>query len=241
MEVGFPLLASVFVPDGNSQQDAVLLLARGGATAAGTEFSKMTSIKNTFIEIANLPADGLNLYRSYREVQKLQDVLPGQASRDHGPHILLLNFDPRQTVADLQESRSSCRTCCWGEQVFFSLSRLLWSTLCPGRLSNRRSRGTEDRRREERDWKTASSHRCQFSAKCLSGQAWHSVGESAVQCLFTAVPGGHWSHSRRSDVTGSRYWYFGGTACCWKAQESEAKRPSDDITEDRWKPKLYGS
>lgn len=66
------------------------------------------------------------------------------------------------------------------------------------------------------------SPQCQFSAKCFSGQAWHSVGVSAVQCRFTAVPGGHWSHIRRSDVTGSRYWYFGGTSCCWKAQEREA-------------------
>lgn len=66
------------------------------------------------------------------------------------------------------------------------------------------------------------SPQCQFSAKCFSGQAWHSVGVSAVQCRFTAVPGGHWSHIRRSDVTGSRHWYFGGTPCCWKAQEREA-------------------
>lgn len=66
------------------------------------------------------------------------------------------------------------------------------------------------------------SPQCQFSAKCLSGQGWHSVGLSAVQCCFTAVPGGHWSHSSRLDVTGSRYWYLGSTACCWKAQEREA-------------------
>lgn len=56
-------------------------------------------------------------------------------------------------------SRSSWRTCCWGGQAFFSLSKLLRSTLWPGRLSNRRSRGTEDSRRDERDWKIASSHR----------------------------------------------------------------------------------
>lgn len=66
------------------------------------------------------------------------------------------------------------------------------------------------------------SPQCQFSAKCFSGQASHSVGVSAVQCRFTAVPGGHWSHIRRSEVTVSRYWYFGGTPCCWKAQEREA-------------------
>lgn len=66
------------------------------------------------------------------------------------------------------------------------------------------------------------SPQCQFSAKCFSGQAWHSVGASALQWLFTAVPGGHWLHIRSSDVTGSRYWYFGGSSCCWKAQEREA-------------------
>lgn len=66
------------------------------------------------------------------------------------------------------------------------------------------------------------SPQCQFSAKCLSGQGWHSVGVLAVQCCFTAMPGGHWSHSRRSEVTGSRCWYLGGVACCWKAQEREA-------------------
>ncbi len=66
------------------------------------------------------------------------------------------------------------------------------------------------------------SPQCQSSAKCFSGQAWHSVGVSAVQCRFTAVPGGHLSHVRSSDVTGSRYLYVGGTACCWKAQEREA-------------------
>lgn len=66
------------------------------------------------------------------------------------------------------------------------------------------------------------SPQCQLSAKWSSGQAWHSVGVSAVQCRFTAVPGGHWSHIRTSEVTGSRYWYFGGMSCCWKAQDSEA-------------------
>lgn len=49
-------------------------------------------------------------------------------------------------------SRSRWRTCCWGEQVFFSLSRLLRSTLRPGRLSKSRSRGTEDSRSDESDW-----------------------------------------------------------------------------------------
>lgn len=58
-----------------------------------------------------------------------------------------------------RHNRSKCRTCCWGLQVFFSLSRLLWSTFCPGRLSSSFSRGTEDRRSEDRDWKTASSQR----------------------------------------------------------------------------------
>lgn len=56
-------------------------------------------------------------------------------------------------------SRSSCRTCCCGVQAFFSLSRLLRSTLRPGRLSSSRSRGTEDSRSDARDWKTASSQR----------------------------------------------------------------------------------
>lgn len=56
-------------------------------------------------------------------------------------------------------SRSNCRTCCCGEQAFFSLSTLLPSTLRPGRLSSRRSRGTEDSCREASDWKTASSHK----------------------------------------------------------------------------------
>lgn len=64
------------------------------------------------------------------------------------------------------QSRSSWRTCCWGEQAFFSLSRLFRSTLCPGRLSKSLSRGTEDSRREERDWKTASSHRVTSGINC---------------------------------------------------------------------------
>lgn len=75
-------------------------------------------------------------------------------------------------------------------------------------------------RTEVQNWHV--SPQCQFSAKCFSGQAWHSVGASALQWLFTAVPGGHWSHIRSSDVTGSRYWYFGGSPCVWKAQEREA-------------------
>lgn len=66
------------------------------------------------------------------------------------------------------------------------------------------------------------SPQCQLSAKWSWGQAWHSVGVSAVQCRVTAVPGGHWSHIRTSEVAGSRYWYFGGMSCSWKAQDREA-------------------
>lgn len=66
------------------------------------------------------------------------------------------------------------------------------------------------------------SPQCQLSAKWSWGQGWHSVGVSTVQCRFTAVPGGHCWHIRTSEVTGSRYWYLGGTPCCWKAQDREA-------------------
>lgn len=50
-----------------------------------------------------------------------------------------------------RQRRSSCRTCCCGEQVFFNLSRLLRSTLRPGRLSSSLSNGTDDSRSEDSD------------------------------------------------------------------------------------------
>ena len=69
-------------------------------------------------------------------------------------------------------SRSRWRTCWWGEQAFFSLSRLLWSTLRPGRLSSSRSRGTEDSCSEARDWNTASSHRVTSGIKWTGQEEW---------------------------------------------------------------------
>lgn len=49
-------------------------------------------------------------------------------------------------------SRSRCTTCCCGEQLFFSFSRLLRSTFRPGRFSSNRSKGTEESCSEESDW-----------------------------------------------------------------------------------------
>ena len=52
------------------------------------------------------------------------------------------------------------------------------------------------------------------------GRAHTTVRASAVQCCWTAVPGGHWSHRCTSEVTGSRCWYFGG-GTSWNAQVKE--------------------
>ncbi|KAJ8013205.1 hypothetical protein DPEC_G00050860 [Dallia pectoralis] len=67
------------------------------------------------------------------------------------------------------------------------------------------------------------SPQCQCSEKVRSGQGTQAVGVSAVQWVRTAVPGGHWSQRRSSEVnvSGSRY-LWGGIS--WKAQENETAK-----------------
>lgn len=43
------------------------------------------------------------MVRRLPEVKQLQDVLPGEAGRNHSQDVLLTNFDPRQALGDDQE------------------------------------------------------------------------------------------------------------------------------------------